>query len=206
MVERFTAGLCVDFNWVLASGGSTERSGQVPLHNSISISLKTRLSTPFWEKVCISQTLLLVRFPPSMTVMSSFFLGHMNSPRLVFVPPVTRQQWTHVSNLLTLKKVVFLSLLCHEPESFHINCVFPMYLHLRKDWHFHVTFPVLISWSCEFFVRAKKRLWWFLEGKYQGWPSLLACAGVWTVWCRWSPGMQESKPSVAPVYRWGVWL
>lgn len=75
-----------------------------------------------------------------MTVMSSFSLGHMNSPEVLFVPPGTRQQWACVSSLLTLKNLVFFSILSSSwAEPFAITAVFQLYLHVRQN----ITFTVL---------------------------------------------------------------
>lgn len=49
----------------------------------------------------------------------------------------------------------------------------------EEEYYFHDTFRPLASWPCECFVRTRKRLSWFLEGRYQGWAWL----GDWK-WCQ----------------------
>lgn len=76
----------------------------------------------------------------------------------------------------------------------------------KAEHCFHNALPLLLSCPHECFDRTRKRLLGFLEDRVWlgDWEwCYLECERHF---CCWSPGMQESKPSIAAVYTWGVWL
>lgn len=116
---------------VLGAGGGIRYSGRVSLCNSTFFFLEDEAVIIFLDKSIYSTTLLLVRFPPSKAVMSSFSLGHMNSPWVLFVPPGARQRWPCVCNLLTPEILVFFSILSWA-EPFGLDAVFQLYLRVCR--------------------------------------------------------------------------
>lgn len=131
-----------------------------------------------------------------MTAMSSFSLGHMNSPEVLFVPPGTGQWWARVCNLLTLENLVYFSILGWA-EPFELDAVFQLYLHVRQNMEIcycHSALP-LLSCPHECFDRTRKRPSGFLEDRVWlgGWER--CHLQEWELhFCCWSPSMQESNP------------
>lgn len=144
----FVCWLCVQ-----CTGDGIRFSGQVPSYNSISISLKMRLSTPFWVTKCIfcKHYCWWCFCSPWLWCPSSFWIT-----------------WT-AHNCFSYPRNKAPMGLCLKLADFkrHLYSVFQVYL-CEEEYYFHVTFPLLVSWPCKCFVSTKRRSLWFLEGRYQG--------------------------------------